>query len=130
MPLVMRQSHAGGEKLFLDYAGDTVPVVVERRAGDTSPSVSLTNPRRFRVIRQGEIRDRTSEGHHHRIAGRNLLAAIPIYWNTLHLGKAVDSRRRDGLDVSPELLAHISLPGWAHILLTGEYRWPKGAEPV
>ena len=34
LPLVMRQSHAGGEKLFVDYAGDTVPVVVSRRTGE------------------------------------------------------------------------------------------------
>lgn len=34
MPLVMRQSHAGGEKLFLDYAGDMVPVEVDRRTGE------------------------------------------------------------------------------------------------
>ena len=27
----MRQSHAGGEKMFVDYAGDTVPIVVNRR---------------------------------------------------------------------------------------------------
>lgn len=33
LPLVMRQSHAGGEKMFVDYAGDTVPVVVDRRRG-------------------------------------------------------------------------------------------------
>nr|WP_236730443.1 Tn3 family transposase [Pseudomonas savastanoi] len=31
----------------------------------------------------------------------------------------------EGLDVPPELLAHISPLGWAHILLTGEYLWPK-----
>lgn len=33
LPRVMRQSHAGGEKLFVDYAGDTVSVVVDRRRG-------------------------------------------------------------------------------------------------
>ncbi|MFH0301458.1 condensation domain-containing protein, partial [Bradyrhizobium sp. 31Argb] len=27
LALVMRQHHGGGEKLFVDYAGDTVPVV-------------------------------------------------------------------------------------------------------
>lgn len=83
----------------------------------------------LRIGRQGEIRDRTSEGQHFRIAGLNLLAAIIIYWNTLHLHDAVEARRRDGLDVPPELLAHISPLGWAHILLTGEYRWPKTQEP-
>lgn len=34
LPLVMRQSHGGGEKLFVDYAGDTVPVMVNRRSGE------------------------------------------------------------------------------------------------
>ena len=58
-------------------------------------------------------------------AGLNLLAAIVIYWNTAHLGEAVRQRKHAGLIVEPELLAHISPLGWAHILLTGEYRWPK-----
>ena len=65
----------------------------------------------LRIGRQGEIRDRTAEGQHYR--------------NTVHLGHAVAERRNEGLDVPPELLAHISPLGWAHILLTGEYLWPK-----
>ena len=79
----------------------------------------------LRIGRQGEIRDRTSEGQHFRMSGLNLLTAIIIYWNTKHLGQAVADRRRNGLDCSSGLLAHISPLGWAHILLTGEYRWPK-----
>ena len=79
----------------------------------------------LRIGRQGEIRDRTAEAQHFRMAGLNLLATIIIYWNTKHLGQAVTRRKRDGLDCPPDLLAHISPLGWAHILLTGEYRWPK-----
>ena len=79
----------------------------------------------LRIGRQGEIRDRTTEGQHFRIAGLNLLTAIIIYWNTEQLGIAVARRQRAGLDCSAELLAHISPLGWAHILLTGEYRWRK-----
>jgi TnpA family transposase len=79
----------------------------------------------LRIGRQGEIRDRTAEGQHYRMAGLNLLAAIIIYWNTKHLGHAIKARKREGLDCSPELLAHISPLGWAHILLTGEYRWER-----
>ncbi|WP_143508300.1 Tn3 family transposase, partial [Pseudovibrio brasiliensis] len=79
----------------------------------------------LRIGRQGEIRDRTAEGQHYRIAGLNLLAAIIIYWNTDQLGQALSKRKLDGLDCPPELLAHISPLGWAHILLTGEYRWRK-----
>jgi TnpA family transposase len=79
----------------------------------------------LRIGRQGEIRDRTAEGQHYRMAGLNLLAAIIIYWNTKHLGLAVIQRQRSKLDCPPELLAHISPLGWAHILLTGEYRWRK-----
>ena len=77
----------------------------------------------LRIGRQGEIRDRTTEGQHYRMAGLNLLAAIIIYWNTKHLGHAVDARQQAGLNCAPDLLAHISPLGWAHILLTGEYRW-------
>jgi TnpA family transposase len=79
----------------------------------------------LRIGRQGEIRDRTTEGQHYRMAGLNLLAAIIIYWNTDRLGKAVALRKRAGLDCSAALLPHISPLGWAHILITGEYRWPN-----
>ena len=34
LSLTMRQSHAGGEKLFVDYAGDTVPVIIDRLTGE------------------------------------------------------------------------------------------------
>jgi transposase len=34
----MRQTHAGGDKLFVDYAGDPVPVIVDRLTGKTRPT--------------------------------------------------------------------------------------------
>ncbi|MYK30523.1 MAG: Tn3 family transposase [Boseongicola sp. SB0670_bin_30] len=81
----------------------------------------------LRIGRQGEIRDRTSEAQHFRIAGLNLLAAIIIYWNTEQLGRAVQERELAGLATPLDLLRHISPLGWAHILLTGEYLWRKMA---
>ena len=30
----MRQAHPGGEKLFVDYAGDRAPVVIDRLTGE------------------------------------------------------------------------------------------------
>lgn len=51
----------------------------------------------LRIGHQGEIRDRTAEGQHYRMAGLNLLAAIIIYWNTAHLGRAVAKRQTPGL---------------------------------
>jgi|HubBroStandDraft_3_1064219.scaffolds.fasta_scaffold13318_2 transposase len=35
LPVTMRQTHLGGDKLFVDYAGDTVPVIVDRHGGKT-----------------------------------------------------------------------------------------------
>jgi len=52
----------------------------------------------LRIGRQDEIRDRTAEGRHYRMAGLNLLAAIIIYWNTRHLGHAIVARNRSGLN--------------------------------
>jgi len=34
LSVTMRQSHAAGEKLFVDYAGDGVPVVIDRLTGE------------------------------------------------------------------------------------------------
>ena len=34
LPVTMRQSHLGGGRMFVDYAGDTVPVVIDRLTGE------------------------------------------------------------------------------------------------
>ena len=34
LSVTMRQTHVGGEKLFVDYAGDTVPVIIDRRTDE------------------------------------------------------------------------------------------------
>jgi transposase len=34
LSVTMRQTHAGGEKLFVDYAGDRAPVIVDRLTGE------------------------------------------------------------------------------------------------
>jgi transposase len=38
LPVVMRQTHLAGDKLFVDYAGDTVPVIVDRLTGEFRPA--------------------------------------------------------------------------------------------
>src|SRR5438552_10368641 len=35
LSVTMRQTHLGGDKLFVDYAGDTVSVVIDRLTGET-----------------------------------------------------------------------------------------------
>jgi transposase len=34
LSVTMRQTHVGGEKLFVDYAGDNVPVIIDRLTGE------------------------------------------------------------------------------------------------
>jgi hypothetical protein len=34
LSVTVRQTHVGGDKLFVDYAGDTVPVIVDRLTGE------------------------------------------------------------------------------------------------
>ena len=38
LSVTMRQAHIGGDKLFVDYAGDTVPVIVDRLTGQVHPA--------------------------------------------------------------------------------------------
>ncbi|HZB91982.1 MAG TPA: IS21 family transposase [Stellaceae bacterium] len=35
LSVTMRQAHAGGDKLFVDYAGDTAPVIIDRLTGES-----------------------------------------------------------------------------------------------
>jgi TnpA family transposase len=49
---------------------------------------SVSGGRKFAIARQRQ---------HYRIAGLNLLTAVIIYWNTVHLGHAVTERRNEGL---------------------------------
>jgi len=37
--LVMRHDHRAGDKLFVDYAGHTIPIYPPRRAGVAGPAV-------------------------------------------------------------------------------------------
>ena len=38
LSVTMRQAHIGGDKLFVDYAGDTMPVIVDRLSGQVRPA--------------------------------------------------------------------------------------------
>src|SRR5438045_8785050 len=41
LSVTMRQAHIGGDKLFVDYAGDTVPVIIDRLTGQVRPAQIL-----------------------------------------------------------------------------------------
>jgi len=60
--------------------------------------------------RLGEMRDRSFESQVYRASGLNLLM-------------------RQGLDVSPTIVAHVAPLGWEHVGLTGDYVWSDGQEP-
>ena len=94
--------------------------------GEAHPALK----RAINFHQRGELRDRTEQGQHYRVAGLNLLTAIIIYCNTLKLGAAVFASKNAGLEIRPtEFLAHISPLGWEHIHLTGEYRLPGADSP-
>nr|WP_106509707.1 recombinase family protein [Salmonella enterica] len=121
---LIRERQREGIALMIDWILDAE---LQRRAqiGLNKGEAHHALKRAISFHRRGEIRDRSAEGQHYRIAGMNLLAAIIIFWNTMKLGEVVANQKRDGKLLSPDLLAHVSPLGWEHINLTGEYRWPK-----
>ena len=70
--------------------------------------------------RIARVVERPTEGQFHISFRKPIGAGIPPI-----SAKRSDIGNTPGLTVEPGLLAHISPLGWAHILLTGEYRWPK-----
>ena len=79
--------------------------------------------------RLGRVRDRTRETQQHRASGLNLVVAAIILWNTVYLGRAVETLRRQGEVIPDELLGHLAPLGWQHINLTGDYLWGATAIP-
>lgn len=75
------------------------------------------------VHRHGAVLDRTYEDQRLRASGLNLLVALIILWNTVHLGDAVEQLKQQGYEITDEQLRHLSPLGWDHIQLTGDYRW-------
>ena len=69
---------------------DNIEHIRMRRGGHNRLGFAL------RTERQGEIRDRSSEGQQYRMAGLNLLATIVIYWNQSISAKRSDSENTPG----------------------------------
>jgi len=59
-----------------------------------------------------------------------LVTAAIALWNTVYLGRALDTVRRHGEMVPDALLAHLAPLGWQHINLTGDYLWDADGTPA
>lgn len=73
--------------------------------------------------RTGRIRDHGLQAQGHRASALNLVAGAIILWNTTYLEAAMRHLERQGMQVPPEFLQHLSPLGWQHINLTGDYLW-------
>jgi hypothetical protein len=59
----------------------------------------------------------------YRASGLNLIVAAIVLWNTVYLERAIKALRGHGVAIDDEALVHVSLIGWEHINLTGDYTW-------
>ena len=58
--------------------------------------------------RLGRLRDRTFDGQQHRASGLALVIAAIALWNTVYLGRALDTLRRRGEVILDDPLAHLA----------------------
>lgn len=73
--------------------------------------------------RIGRIRDHALQAQSHRASALNLEADAIVLWNTTYLEAVRTHLNNSGRLVPPDLLQHLSPPGWQHINLTGDYLW-------
>ena len=71
--------------------------------------------------RLGRLRDRTFDAQQHRSSGLALVTAAIALWNTVCLGRTLDTLHRRGKVISNALLIHLAPLGCQHINLTGDY---------
>jgi transposase len=69
-----RRRHAGGDKLFVDYAGDTVPVIIDRLSGKTRPAqIFVAVPSQSAWVRVASARNRPD-------TERDIRGSFQPYW--------------------------------------------------
>ena len=51
-----------------------------------------------------------------------------MLWNTVYLARATNALRGQGQAVDDALLQYLSLRGWEHINMTGDYVWRSSAK--
>jgi hypothetical protein len=60
LSVTMRQTHLGGDKLFVDYAGDNVPVIVDRLTGEIRQAQIFVGDGRLQLqLRGGDLEARS-----------------------------------------------------------------------
>ena len=71
----------------------------------------------------GRLRDRTAVMLQHRASALALVTRAIALWNTVYLGRALDTLRARGEVIPGALLAHLAPSGRQHTNLTGDYLW-------
>ena len=71
--------------------------------------------------RLGRLRDRTAAMLQHRAGALALVTGAITLWNTIYLGRALDTLRTRGEVIPDALLAHLAPSGWRYINLAGDY---------
>jgi TnpA family transposase len=77
------------------------------------------------IYRHGTVKDRSVEDVLNRATGLNLLIMAIVVWNTKYLAYAIQVLQQRGIQITEELLPHISPLAWDHVNLTGDYIWEK-----
>ena len=61
-----------------------------------------------RFHRLGRLHDRTAQNQQHRASGLALVTAAIVLWNTIYLGRALETARHRGDVILDALLAHLA----------------------
>ncbi len=72
-------------------------------------------------IRSGKVRDRTYEDQLDAASSLNLLLAVIVVWNTVHIQACVRRLKADGRPVEEDDLKHLSPLLREHIGIYGQY---------
>ena len=128
MPWPWRCARSGGSNVPCSSRDGLLTAKLQRRTqiGLNKGEAHHALKNALRIGRQGEIRDRSSRAQDDRSGRSQSLGQRSSSTGIRRqLGKIIAKRRNAGIYDPEDLLSHVSPLGWAHILITGEYRWPK-----
>src|SRR3546814_18449953 len=108
---------------MLDWLGD-IDLCRRTKAGRNMGEARNALARALVSMQLGELRERRFENQTYRASGLNLLVAALILWNTRYLEMALAD-----IGTPAEIARNVAPLGWAHLYLTGVYRWKVEERP-
>jgi TnpA family transposase len=102
---------------YVDDADYRRSILTQLNKGESRNSLTAA----INYGRKGEIYQSHREGQEEQMGILGLVVNAIVHWNTKYIGIALDTLKKNGMDINDEDIIHLSPICWQHINIVGRY---------